>query len=116
MENTIAQWKETVDLSFELTDTMFVLLDTLMDYCKKHNIPLYQERGMWNLVNRAQGIFRQIEAINPTTFPKLTDEKKHPFRTDEEGTEPYILDLKHGLMFIEIEKERKVVFLHVSEA
>ena len=59
-----------------------------MDYCKKQNIPLYQETGMWNLVNRAQGIIKQIEVISSTTLPKLADEKKHLFRTDEDVPVP----------------------------
>lgn len=88
MEFAVARWRETIDLSFELADTMFTLLDSLMNYCKKHDIPLYQEQGMWNLVNRAQSIFKQIEIVNSNLFPKLADEFSQHKKADEDFTEP----------------------------
>jgi hypothetical protein len=89
MENTLMRWKETYELSFELTDIMFALLNNLIDYCKVHNIPLYQEQSVWVLVNKAQTVIKEIGIINSYPLPKfLTDEKKQPFRTDEDETEP----------------------------
>jgi len=89
MENTLVRWKETYDRSIELADVSFTLLSTVMDYCKSHNIPLYNEKGIWNLVSKAQSILQEIENINLSSkLFRLADGKKQYFRTDEEETEP----------------------------
>ena len=62
--NTIAKWKETYELSFELADVTFTILNEFMDYCKTHNIPFNKEKGIWNLVLKARSIFREIEELN----------------------------------------------------
>ncbi len=90
MTQELIRWKETYELSFELSDIMLALLNNLMDYCKANNIPLYQQQNIWGLVNKAQTIIQEIGILNSTSFPKLppTDEKKHTFGTDGEETEP----------------------------
>lgn len=85
MENSAVRWKETVDLSFELTDTTFTLLDALIDYCKKHNISLYQEEGLWNLVKRAQTIMKQIEYTNSVSFLNCSRRKVTDFDNRHQG-------------------------------
>ncbi len=90
----LAKWKDTYEQSLELTDTLFTLLDLLIDYCKSHDISLYQEQGIWNLVNKAQLILNQIEYANSVPMPKLGRRKVTGFdqkdRTDGEVTEPCI--------------------------
>jgi len=77
MQDSIAQWKETINLSLELTDTMLVLLDALMNYCKKQDIPLHKEIGIWNLVKRAQVITSQLEIVKSMTLSNVADESLH---------------------------------------
>jgi hypothetical protein len=68
----IKKWKETYELSFELADVTFTILDAFMDYCKSRNIPLNEEQGLWNLVIKARSIFKEIEEINS---PDLKSQK-----------------------------------------
>lgn len=72
----------------ELADVSFTLLSTVMDYCKSHSIPLYKEEGIWNLVNKARSVLQEIEHLSSSKLPRIADEKKQHFRTDEEGTVP----------------------------
>lgn len=43
IERRLAIWKETYNLSFELADVTYTLLNVLVDYCKKNDVPLYRE-------------------------------------------------------------------------
>lgn len=75
MENILVCWKETYERSIELADVSFTLLSTVMDYCKSHNIPLYDEKGIWNLVSKAKSILQEIENINSSSkLFRITDE------------------------------------------
>ena len=79
---------------FTLLDS---LLDSLIDYCKKHNIPLYEEKGIWHLVECSQNIIKQIEYINLAPLPNinrriLTDNFKRN-KTDGDLTEPIFINL-----------------------
>ena len=75
-------WKETYELSFELADIVGVLLDYIIDYCRKNHIPLYDEKGLWSLIGKARCIFREIEQVNShtTIAQKLSDEFLHGAR------------------------------------
>lgn len=89
MENLIL-WRETYERSMELADVSFTVLNVVMDYCKAKNIPLYQEENIWNLVRKAQSLFKEIESLNSSMFNTqnlLADEKKHLNGTDEDETE-----------------------------
>lgn len=81
----IARRKETYEQSVELTDTLFTLLDLLIDYCKSHNIPMYQEQGIWNMFNRAQNIMKQIEYANSATLPNINRRKVTDFDNSQQG-------------------------------
>jgi hypothetical protein len=72
-------WKETYELSFELAETVGVLFDYMIDYCKKKGIPLYEEKGLWSLVRKVRCIFREIEQVNShtTLSQKISDEFLH---------------------------------------
>ena len=69
--NSLVIWKEICDLSFELAETVEVLFDSVLDYCKKHDIPLHKEKGMWNLIKRALCISEQIAEISSSDFKSL---------------------------------------------
>jgi hypothetical protein len=85
METVLARWQETYERSIELADVTFTILNELVDYCKTNNISFFNEKGSWNLVSKAQSIFKEIEEVNSSKFAKLlADEKKHLFRTDDE--------------------------------
>lgn len=75
----LTRWKETYELSFELADVVYTLLDAIIDYCKQNKIPLSKEEGLWNLVKKARHIFKLIEEVNSESFksPKLPPNKFH---------------------------------------
>jgi hypothetical protein len=81
--------KETYDLSLELADVVYTLLDTIIDYCKKNNVPLYEGKELWNLVKKTRHIFRLIEEVNSPDFksPKLPRHNFHR-RSPEDLPEP----------------------------
>jgi len=72
----------------ELSDTMLVLLNNLVDYCKAHDIPLNREQNLWSLINKAQTITEEIRNINSPSFQKLSRRKVTHSKTDEDETEP----------------------------
>jgi len=88
MLNNLIRWKETYELSFELAETVGVLLDSLMDYCKKHKIPLYKEKGIWNLERKAGCISEQIAKVNSPNFQQqlrtLLKSLKLPDKEDDD--------------------------------
>lgn len=67
----ILRWRETFELSFQLSNVVFTLLDTTIDYCKENNIPIYEETGIWNLAKEARHIFKLIEETNSSEFKSL---------------------------------------------
>jgi hypothetical protein len=101
--NTITKWKETYELSFELADVTFTVLNELMDYCKAKNIPFNEEKGIWNLVQKARSLFREIELLNSPNFNagKISDEILQDNRSDEDLTEPFQPLYKGGIVFSE---------------
>ena len=89
MERELIRWNETYELSFELADITYTLLNSIIDYCKTHNIPINKEQGLWNLVIKSRSIFAEIEQINSASRKKLlSDEFLHGNRSDEDFTEP----------------------------
>ena len=92
--NFVYKWKETYELSFELADITFTILNELVDYCKTHSIPIIEKQGLWNLVTKARSIFTNLEEINSRNFNLanvnrrfLTGNLKGN-KTDEDLTEP----------------------------
>lgn len=89
--NTVVKWKETYELSFELADVTFTVLNEIVDYCKKHDIPISKDRGLWNLVLKARSIFKEIENLNSPTFEAkklLPDDFSQKRLPDGDYTEP----------------------------
>lgn len=80
------------EINGELAEIFEVLFSELMEYCKKHNIPLQDTSGIRNLLNRAESLFNQIAELktNPKSFriEWLTDESKQPKRADEDEPVP----------------------------
>lgn len=90
--NDMFKWEQTYELSFELADVVAVLLDYMINYCRKNHIPLYKEKGLWSLVGKARCIFSEIEKINSqaSIYRKLSDERKQLNDSDDKVTEPCI--------------------------
>ena len=84
----IARWKEMSDLTFELADTLYTLLDAMIDYCRKNNIPIHEAEGLWNLVTKTRAIFREIEETSSSTF-KASDGFLQRRKSDKDFTAPY---------------------------
>ena len=93
MEN-VTRWKEIHERSMELADVSFTLLSTIMDYCKSHDIPLYKENGIWNLVNKAQSIIKEIENLSSSKLPTIADESLHESR-NRRRLDRIGIDVKH---------------------
>ncbi len=92
--NLILKWKETYELSFELAEVNSVLLDMIVGYCDKNNIPLHNEKGLWNLVQRARILLKQIEEVNspdykPTKYI-VSDGITQPKKPDKDYTVPFL--------------------------
>jgi hypothetical protein len=90
----IQKWNETYELSFELADVTYTLLNSILDYCKTHNIPINEEHGLWNLVVKSRSIYAEIEQINSSTINTkklLADDFLQRKRTDKDLTEPFFL-------------------------
>ena len=70
---------------------VYVLLDAIIDFCKKNNIPISKEKGLWNLVKKARAIFKEIEEVNSQKFKpsKLSDESLQGKKSDRDFTEPF---------------------------
>jgi len=81
--------KETYDLSLELVDVTYTLVDSITTYCREHNISIYEEQGIWNLIKKSRHLFRLIEEVNSDSFksPKLPPRKIHK-RSPEDLPEP----------------------------
>lgn len=87
----LKRWKETYALSFELAETTFVVLDAVIDYCKSHNIPINEDKGLWNLVVKARSILKEIEEVNTLNSRAqkvISDESKHLRKSDEDVQSP----------------------------
>jgi hypothetical protein len=92
--NFVYTWKETYELSFELADVTFTILNEVVEYCKIHNIPIIEQEGLWNLVTKARSIFANLEEVNSPKVNManinrrfLTDTFKKN-KTDGDLTEP----------------------------
>lgn len=88
MESIIIRWKETSERSLELADVCPTLLNSVMDYCKNNNIPLYNEESIWNLVNKVQSLSQEISNLNSCNFQKIADEVLQHKQNDKDLTEP----------------------------
>ena len=78
-------------MSFELSETSGIILDRIIDYCNKNDIPLFKEEGLLSLVRKVRYLAKEIENINSSTF----NPQKSPIRrfltgkeSDADLTEP----------------------------
>ena len=87
VKDTLIRMKTTSELCFELAEVMQVLLFVTLDYCRKHDVPLYKENGFWSLVKKARAILKEIELINSRKL--LPDDFLQQDRSDEDLTESF---------------------------
>jgi hypothetical protein len=85
----IVRWKAMSDLTFELADTLYTLFNAITDFCKKNNIPIQEQEGLWNLTKKTKAIFSEIEQISSPCYKRPSDDWKHGNKSDGEVTEPY---------------------------
>jgi hypothetical protein len=85
----IARWKEMSDLTFELADTVYTLFNAIIDFCKKNNIPIQEQEGLWNLTRKTKAIFSEIEQISASYYKRPSDEFLQGHKSDEDFTEPF---------------------------
>ena len=84
----VVRLRTTYELSFELAETMQVLLQTTVEYCKIHNIPINKESGLWSLVEKSRTILKEIEIVNSRRLQPIPDEFLQQSKPDEDFTEP----------------------------
>lgn len=79
------RWQETYELSFQLSNVVFTLLETMIDYCKKNEIPFHEATEIWNLTQESIHIFELIEKVNSPDFkpPKLPESLTRRKFTDD---------------------------------
>ena len=92
---------ELFELSFQLSNVVYTLLNEVIDYCHENNIPIREATGIWNLMNESKNIFKQIEEVSSPNYrpPKLPriESIRRKFtseKSDEDFTEPETVTLK----------------------
>lgn len=63
--------REIQGLSFELVEVTYTLLNEMFDYCKANDIPIYENKGMFYLLERAGHLFAMIEKVASSDFKPL---------------------------------------------
>jgi hypothetical protein len=88
---TLQQLERLHQLNLELLEQ----LNVVFDYLLNNHVPLPNPQLIYSLLTRAKSILAEIQADEPKIlmYSKLADEKKQPYRTDEEGTEPPFIRL-----------------------
>lgn len=69
------QMQQTWEISSELADTVGELLQSIIEYAKRTNIPIHEETGMWNLVRKAQSLLKLVQEVTSTTHLPLTAQR-----------------------------------------
>ena len=87
---TLKELKRMHQLNFELLEQLNVICKWILD----NHIPIPNEEHMTSLLHRSLTLLTEIQADTPKIlqYQKLTDEKKHPLKTDEDETVPLNLD------------------------
>ena len=70
----ITRWKEMSELTFELADTLFTLFNAIIEFCKKNNIPIQKQEGLWNLTKKTKAIFGEIEQVSSPCYKRPSDD------------------------------------------
>ena len=64
----VVKSKITNEFSFELAETTQVLLQSTVNFCRKHNVPINYETGLWSLAEKSRALLKEIEYVNSSTF------------------------------------------------
>jgi hypothetical protein len=84
----VARWKELLDLTFELADTLYTLFDAIIDFCKKNNIPIQEQEGIWNLTRKTKALFNEIERISSPRYKLPSHDFLQGKKSHKDFTEP----------------------------
>lgn len=94
--DTLNELKRLHQLNFELLEQLNVVCKWILD----NHICVPNEEKMRSLLGKSLTLLNEIRTDAPAVlllqYKKLADEKKQPFRTDEEGTVPYDPTLLHS--------------------
>lgn len=69
--DSLLKEREIQGLSFELVEVTYTLLNEMFDYCKANDIPIYENKGMFYLLERMGHLFTMIEKITSSDFNPL---------------------------------------------
>lgn len=86
--NTLQELKRMYQLNIELLEQLAVACD----YLVSNHVEVPNSNLFASLVHKAMTLLDELQSNEPRIleYRKLADEKKQPFRTDEEGTEPSV--------------------------
>jgi hypothetical protein len=86
--NVLSELKRLHQLNFELLEQLNVTCQWILD----NHIAVPNEEKMRSLLGKSLTLLSEIHTDVPDVLilRKLTDERKHPNETDEEGTVPYV--------------------------
>lgn len=108
--DNIIRLKQISELSSELVDTVYTLLDAIISYCKKNNLPIHEEEGLWNLVKKSRAIFKEIEEVSSSNFKPRSyyafGHKNHPTKVYTEQIRRQVYRTLSGCLEIQASTER----------
>jgi hypothetical protein len=86
---TLQELEQMHSLNLELLEQLNVACSWIVE----HSIPIPNLSSLLSLLRKTKALLAEIQADEPKLlqYQKLADEKKHLFRTDEEGTESLCL-------------------------
>lgn len=82
---TLSELKRMHQLNYELIEQLNVTCQWIID----NKIEVPNADKLQSLIVKSVSLINGVQSETPTfIYRKLADEKKHPFRTDEDETEP----------------------------
>jgi len=87
LADSLLVWKETYNLSCDLAEISYIILNKFADYCRKNNVPFCMEQTIVNLMNKSRSIIKEIETINSPNF-NLDPIRRKKTCWESDGEEP----------------------------
>jgi hypothetical protein len=88
--DTLTELQRMHQLNLELLEQLHVATDWLLS----HNIPLPNAETLYSLFQKSKSLLVEIQADSPKTliYQKLSDDWKHPNKSDDKVPVPICID------------------------
>jgi hypothetical protein len=88
--SSIIETLQELERLHQLNSELLEQLNVICGWLLEHNIQIPNPQTLLSLLQKAKALLTEIQAEEPRVlqYPKLADEKKQHFRTDEEVPEP----------------------------